>query len=1115
VAKATSPTPKNAGRLYFTEGDSKLEIPNLIGHHLTSWQDFTSQGIQEVFQEINPIKDYTGQKFSLSFKDHSFGVPEQTPQQSRDGLSSYEAPLHVDVELTNIKTGDSKTQKVYFGNYPWMTDDATFIVDGTERVIVSQLIRAPGVSFYADKVGGRKCYGAKIAPDRGVWLEIDTDNKGIISVKIDKRRKFPITTLLRAFGESTNAKIKKHFSDIDTGDVKFIDNTLEKDLSATTNEALLEVYKRLRPGELVTVENAKTTIERTFFDFKRYDYSRVGRYTINRRLGLDTPNDSEHRSFQVADLIAIIREVIHLNNTQEPEDDIDSLDSRRVRLVGEQVKRQFRVGMLRLQRNILDRMSNANVETETTPTQLINSRPVVASVQEFFKKNQLSQLMEQTNPFSELAHKRRVSATGPGGLTSERAGFEVRDAHPTHYGRICNTETPEGKNVGLVLNLATYAKINEYGFIEAPYRVVKNGKVTDEIVYVDAAAEKEMVIADAGVKLNADGSFAEERVSARVNLQPTQIEASYITHIDAAHKEILGTSAALIPFVENNRVDRSLMACAMQKQAVPLLRPETAMIGTGIEGAIARNTSQIITAEAAGEVTKADGKSVKVKYKTGEKEYDLIHFAKTNDDRCYNQRVVVSRGDQVKAGDILVEGASIVDSEIALGRNLTVAFMPWHGYNMEDAIILSSRLVEDDTLTSINIQDFEVEVRETKLGDEQVTRDIPNVSEHALRHLDEDGIVRVGSEVTNGDILVGKITPKGEQDLSSEERLLRAIFGEKVKDIRDTSERMRGNNPGKVIDVRVYHRDEYKLKSPDVIMKIKIYVAEMRKVGVGDKLSGRHGNKGVVSYICPVEDMPFMSDGTPIDVILSPMGVPSRMNIGQLYEIHLGMAAKALGYKVAAPSFNSPTDEIISNELDKAGYSRDGLIQLFDGRTGEPFENKTSVGIMHMIKLHHMVDDKIHARSTGPYTMVTQQPLGGKAQFGGQRFGEMEVWALEAYGAAATLQEMLTIKSDDVYGRSKAYESIIKDEPIKPPKLPEGFNVLVKELQGLGLKVDLLADERNVTAEVEKAIEHRMADEDAVIAPVDTELAEPELIDNILEEDELNITDNETEGEDQ
>jgi DNA-directed RNA polymerase subunit beta len=998
-----------------------------------------------------------------------------------------------------------------------MTDRASFIINGTERVVVSQLIRSAGVFFTADSTGGRNYYGAKIIPGRGAWLEFETSTNGSINVKIDRRRKVPVTTFLRALGITKNSEILEKFKDIDTGETKYIEVTLDKDPARGQNEALIEVYRRLRPGDLATVDNAKTMIERTFFDFRRYDYSRVGRFKLNQRLGFDTPNTSEFRTLQMNDVIAIIREIIRLNNTQEPPDDIDSLANRRVKLVGELVQRQFRLGMLRLQRNILDRMSMVSIE-DVTPSQLLNPRPVVAAVKEFFASSQLSQLMDETNPFAELSHKRRLSSMGPGGLTRERAGFEVRDAHPTHYGRICTVETPEGANVGLVLNLATYAKINEYGFIESPYRVVKDGKVTDEVVYVDASAEKDMIIADA--KINEKGEFLEEWVSARIRMVPGQIEAKHVTHIDAAYKQILGVSAALIPFVEKNRVDRSLMACAMQKQAVPLLRTESPVVGTGIEDEVASNTSQLITADAPGTVTKADGESVIVAYRDGEKEYKLIHFEKTNDDRCYNQRAVVTRGDKVKKGDTLIEGASIKDKELALGRNLVVAFMPWRGYNMDDAIVLSSRLVEDDTLTSINIKDFDVEVRETKLGPEQVTRDIPNVSEHALRHLGEDGIVAIGSEVSAGDILVGKITPKGEQELSSEERLLRAIFGEKAKDVRDTSIRMTGSSTGKVVGVRVFTRETGHDLKAGVLMQIKIFVAEMRKIGVGDKLAGRHGNKGVVSRILPAEDMPFMEDGTPVDVVLSPMGVPSRMNLGQLFEVHLGMAAYALGYKVASPSFNGTSDEVISAELEKAGFLRDGRVQLFDGLTGDPFKDRTTVGIMHIIKLHHMVDDKIHARSTGPYTMVTQQPLGGKAQNGGQRFGEMEVWALEAYGAATTLQEMLTIKSDDVFGRAKAYESIIKSEPIEGPKLPEGFNVLVKELQGLGLKVDLLdngeaADATEVIEKNTKLSEVPTNDdlgvEEALATPPPTldELSEDGEIENILDEEGISIQDEE------
>ena len=1084
----TAESTNSGARVQFTEGDQVLPIPNLTEHQTKSWKEFVDYGLQEVFNELNPIDDYTGQKMSLRFKDYYFKEPVEDDRVAKENLTTYEAPLHVNVELTNKVTGEVKEQDIYFGDYPWMTDRASFIINGTERVIVSQLIRSAGVFFQADTISGHNYYGAKIIPGRGAWLEFETDTKGVIYVKIDRRKKVPVTTLLRALGRK-KTEIIADFKEIDTGDVHYIENTLEKDPSTTQGEALLEIFRRLRPGDLATMDNAKELIKRTFWDYKRYDYSRVGRYKINQRLGFDTPNDEQHRTLQMEDLIAIIREIIRLNNTQDPVDDIDSLANRRVKLVGELVQRQFRLGMLRLQRNILDRMSMSDPAT-VTPSQLVNSRPVVAAVKEFFSSSQLSQLMDETNPFSELSHKRRLSSMGPGGLTRERAGFEVRDAHPTHYGRICTVETPEGGNVGLVLNLATYARINDYGFIEAPYRVVKNGKVTDEVVYVDAAAEENMVIADTSAKLDKNGKFVDEYVSARKFLQPAQVQASEVTHMDAAHKQILGVAASMIPFVEKNRVDRSLMACAMQKQAVPLIKPEAAIVSTGIDSEVAKNLSQIVFAEEDGEVVRADSVAVEVKYGKVSKTYNLIHFMKTNDDRCYDQRTVVKRGQKVKKGDVLIEGASVDKGELALGKNMLVAFMPWRGYNMDDAIVISQRLVQDDELTSINIRDFDVEVRETKLGPEQVTRDIPNVSEAALRHLGEDGIVTVGSEVKNGDVLVGKITPKGEQELSSEERLLRAIFGEKAKDVRDTSVRMNGSDGGKVVGVKIFTREQGNELKSGVLMQIKIYVAEMRKISVGDKLAGRYGNKGVVARILPVEDMPFMEDGTPVDVVLNPMGVPSRMNLGQLFETHLGMAARALGYHVETPSFNSVPDEIISEQLEKAGIERDGRVKLYDGLTGEPFEERITVGIMYMLKLHHMVADKIHARSTGPYTMVTQQPLGGKAQNGGQRFGEMEVWTLEAYGAAATLQEMLTIKSDDVFGRAKAYESIIKDEPIEGPKLPEGFNVLVKELQGLGLKVDLLdgGHAKDADRVIEKATEEvaRSRDDAVIYAQTET-----------------------------
>ena len=1060
---AKKPT-TSSERVYFTSGDNALPLPNLIAHQKDSWRWFVEEGLSEIFSEINPIDDYTGQKLSLKFGKYYFGEPKNTDQFAKENNLTFEAPLHATVELTNKTTGVVEEQEIYLGEYPWMTERGTFVINGTERVVVSQLIRSAGVFFTAETIAGRNYYGAKIIPGRGAWMEFETASNGAIYVKIDRRRKMPATTLLRALGYPKTSEIKELFADIDTGDVKYIDETLDKDTSRGANEALIEVYRRLRPGDLATVDNARQMIERMFFDFKRFDYSRVGRYKLNQRLGLDVANTAENRTLQMSDLVAILREVIRLNNTQEPADDIDALSNRRVRLVGELIARQFRVGMLRMQRNAMDRMSVADLES-VSPSQLINARPIVAAVREFFTSSQLSQLLDEVNPLSELSHKRRLSSTGPGGLTRERAGFEVRDAHPTHYGRICSVETPEGANIGLVLNLAAYARVNEYGFIETPYLRVKDGKVTDELVYLDASQEIGEVIADAGEALNEDGTFRDERVNARSNMQPSQVDASQVTFMDAAHRQILGSTAALVPFIEKTRVDRALTGSNMQRQAVPLLCPESATVGTGIEKAVAENSGHLIQASGDGEVVRADADEVHVKYADGVKIYTLKHFVKNNDDRCYNQKVRVERGDKVKKGDILIEGASIAGGEIALGKNLLVAFMPWGGYNMEDAIIMSRRLVEDDRLTSINIKDYTVEVRETKLGPEIVTRDIPNVSEESLRHLDENGIVQIGSEVKAGDVLVGKITPKGEQELSSEERLLRAIFGEKAKDVRDTSQRMNNAGGGKVVGVKIFSRENGHELKAGVLMQIQIFVAQLRKIGVGDKMAGRFGNKGVVAKVLPVEDMPFLEDGTPVDVVLNPLGVPSRMNLGQIFETHLGMAARALGYRVATPSFNGVPSEKISDELEKAGLARDGKSQLFDGRTGEPFEERTTVGVMHMIKLHHMVSDKIHARSTGPYTMVTQQPLGGKAQNGGQRFGEMEVWALEAYGAAATLQEMLTIKSDDVYGRAKAYESIIKDEPIVGPKLPESFNVLVKELQGLGLRVDLVDDDATVDAE--------------------------------------------------
>ncbi len=1063
MPKSAATKPKTQGpkeRQYFTKKKEIINLPNLVDHQNTSFQWFVEEGLGDILGEISPIDDYTGTKLSIRFKDYHFEDPKMTEAEARENNVSYEAPLKAVIELTNKITGEVKDQEIYLGDYPWMTSRGTFVINGAERVVVSQLIRSPGVFYTAENVAGTNLYSAKVIPGRGAWLEFETATSGALFVKIDRKRKIAVTTLLRAFG-LTETQMREQFKAVDTGKTSYITATLDKDPARGVNESLIEVYRRLRPGDLATVDNARGLIENMFFNYKRFDFSRVGRYKINKRLGLDVANTVENRVMRIEDLIAIVAELIRLNNSQEAADDIDSLANRRIKLVGELVQRQFRIGLLRMERNAKDRMSMSDIET-VTPSQLINARPIVAAVREFFASSQLSQFMDQINPLSELAHKRRLSSMGPGGLSRERAGFEVRDAHATHYGRICPVETPEGANIGLVLNMAMYSRINEYGFMETPYRKVVKGKVTDQVEFLDADGEVKAVIASAGEDMKDDGSFASKRVSARKHLVASEVDVDEVTHLDAADRQIIGSSAGLIPFIEKNYVYRSLMGSNQQRQAVPLITPEAPVVGTGMEGLVARNSGQMILAEEDGEVIEAHANKVVVAYKTRKASYEPVHFLRSNEGSSINQKVIVSKGDKVKAGDSLIEGMSIDNGELALGKNLLVAFMPWNGYNFEDAMVVSRRLVEDDTLTSIHIVDYMTEVRETKLGPEIVTRDIPNVSEDALRHLDEDGIVRIGAEVHPGDILVGKITPKGEQELSSEERLLRAIFGEKAKEVRDTSQRMSNGKHGKVVGVKVFSRaNGHELKA-GVIMQIQVFVAQMRKIAVGDKLGGRHGNKGVIARVLPQEDMPFTADGQPVDIVLNPLGVPSRMNIGQLFETHLGMAARALGITVASPSFNGVPIPKIRELLKEAGLPEDGKQQLFDGRTGEAFQERTTVGSMYMIKLNHMIVDKIHARSTGPYTMVTQQPLGGKAQNGGQRFGEMEVWALEAYGAANILQEMLTLKSDDVYGRSKAYEAIIKGTEIVGPKVPESFNVLVKELQGLGLKVDLVTKESEI-----------------------------------------------------
>ncbi len=1102
-------------RKNFSNAKELVKLPNLLESQHRSFKWFIDEGLDELFGEIGTIEDYTGTKLSLTFKKYSFDKPKTTDWEAKENNISYEASLRATVELINKVTGEVKSQEIYLGDYPWMTERGTFIINGAERAVVSQLIRSPGVFFTADQSGDKRLYGAKIIPGRGAWLEFETNANGVMHVKIDRRRKLPVTTLLRALGYSSNVEIKKLFEHVDIGDVSLIDATLGKDTSGNQSEALLEVYRRQRPGDLANVENAKLLLENTFFNFKRFDFSRVGRYKLNKRLNIDVKNIPENRIMRLEDLVAIVAEIIRLNQTQDAPDEIDSFANRRLKMVGELIQRQFRIGLLRMERNAKDRMSVYEIET-VTPQQLLNARPVVASVREFFASSQLSQFMDQINPLSELTHKRRLNAMGPGGLSRERAGFEVRDVHRTHYGRACVVETPEGANIGLVLSLTCFARVNDYGFIETPYRKVlanvspkeavnqiarepiklagkvlvnagskittadaskleKAGitsvgvrpKVTDEVVYLDASDEERAVIAEAGTKFDKDGFFMNDRISVRRAGRPEQEDIAHVTHMDVSYKQIISPSASLIPFIEKDNVNRALMGANQQRQAVPLVKPQAPIVGTGMEADIARNTGQLILAEDDGVVAKADADQIEVNYKKkGSKKYRVRTFERSNEGTAISQRVKVTAGDKVKTGDLLADGMSTDLGELSLGANLFLAFMPWRGYNFEDAIIISKRLVSDDTLTSIHIEDYQIEVRETKLGPEQITRDISNVSEEALADLDEEGIVRIGAEVNPGDILIGKITPKGEQELSSEERLLRAIFGEKAKDVRDTSLRMPNGKHGKVVGVKIFSRENGHELKAGIIQQIQVFVAQMRKISVGDKLGGRHGNKGVIARILPVEDMPFMEDGRPVDIILNPLGVAQRMNIGQIFETHLGWAASALGLHVSSPAFDGVTIEDTKTLLNKAGLAEDGKVQLYDGHTGESFKERTTVGYMYVNKLNHMVDDKIHARSTGPYTMVTQQPLGGKAQNGGQRFGEMEVWALEAYGVANILQEMLTIKSDDVIGRSKAYESIIKREEIRGPRLPESFNVLVKELQSLGLEVDLIQDEDVVDAEV-------------------------------------------------
>jgi len=1048
-------------RKFFFEAPAH-PLDNLIQIQIDSYRHFLEKGLRELFDEVSPIEDFGGELFSLRFGDYFFEKPKSDPLECRENNLTYKASLRCRVILENKKTKEIKEQEIYLGDFPMMTDRGTFIINGIERVIVNQILRSYGVLFVADLSGGEKLFGAKLIPARGAWLEFETSPRGEIYVKIDRRRRIPITAFLRFLGYESDAEIKSLFKkELKDAPVDYIENTLKKDISKNSDDACVFIYRQMRPGDLTTAKNARSFLEATFFNLRRYDFGSVGRYKINERLKLDFPIKLKYRILQKEDVVETVREIIRLNSDPHANpDDIDHLASRRVRSVGELVQDRVRIGLLRMERIIKDRMSVAD-PLVVTPASLINARPITAVLQEFFASSQLSQFMNQTNPLAELEHKRTVAATGPGGLSRERAGFEVRDVHVSHYGRICPVETPEGPNIGLVTYLASYARINEYGFLETPYRKVKHTKrgsyITNEIEYLSASEEENYVIAPADIPLNEKGRILVDQVMARHQGHPDFFPVKKLDYIDAAPNQIVSISTSLIPFLENTDAARALMGSNMQRQALPLVKPEAPIVGTGIEEAVGKASGMVILAEEAGKVVEVDARKIVVENaKKQRKTYKLFNFIRSNQSTSLHQRPIVNEGDRVRKGQVLTDCLSTDKGEIALGKNVLVAFMSWQGLNYEDAIIVSERLVSDDVYSSIYIDEYETEVRETKLGPELVTRDIPNVSEEALRNLDENGIVRIGAEVNSRDILVGKITPKGETELSGEERLLRAIFGEEAKDVKDSSLRLPHGVRGKVIGVKIFSREKGDELPPGVLMKIHVVVAQLRKITEGDKLAGRYGNKGVIAKILPVEDMPVLADGTPVDVILNPLGVVSRMNLGQLMEIHLSWAAKKLNKMVAAPVFRGPTLEMIQEELKKAGLPEDGKVQLIDGRTGEPFKERTTVGYLYIMKLIHMVEDKIHARSIGPYSMITQQPLGGKAQFGGQRFGEMEVWALEAYGAAHTLQEMLTIKSDDVAGRSKTYEAIIKGENIVEPAVPESFNVLVKELQGLGLKLDFL-----------------------------------------------------------
>ncbi len=1133
---------KKAERRSYARIDEVLELPNLIEIQTDSYKWFLDEGLKVMFEDISPIVDHS-ENLELHFVDYEFKEAKYSLEEARSHDANYSKPIYVTLRLFNKETGEVKEQEVFFGDFPIMTEMGTFIINGAERVIVSQLVRSPGVYFHdrMDKKG-RHSYTSTVIPNRGAWLEFESDAKGIAYVRIDRTRKIPLTVLMRALGFGSDDEIYDIF-----GQSELLDLTIEKDVhkniqDSRTEEALKDIYERLRPGEPKTAESSRNLLVARFFDPRRYDLAPVGRYKINKKLHLKnrligltlaetlvnpetgevlfeegtvldqervqaliphlesglnkvtlypsedsvvaqpidlqiikvySPKNPEQvinligngniekiKCLTPADIIASMNYYLYLDQGIGVTDDIDHLANRRIRSVGELLQNQFRIGLSRMERVVRERMSLQDVAT-ITPQQLINIRPVVAAIKEFFGSSQLSQFKDQVNPLGELTHKRRLSALGPGGLTRDRAGYEVRDVHYSHYGRMCPIETPEGPNIGLINSLSSYAKINKYGFIETPYRKVDKSvtphRVTTEIDYLAADEEDLYVVAQANSKLNEDGTFAKDLVMARFRSQNIEVNVDQVDYMDVSPKQVVAVATASIPFLENDDSNRALMGANMQRQAVPLINPQSPLIGTGMEYKAAHDSGAALLCKRAGEVVYVDANKVRVRTPEGEvDEYRLTKFARSNAGTCYNQRPIVELGDQVDALEILADGPSMQNGEMALGQNPLVAFMTWEGYNYEDAVIMSERLVKDDVYTSIHIEEYESESRDTKLGPEEITREIPNVSEDALKYLDKDGIICIGAEVKDGDILVGKVTPKGVTELSAEERLLHAIFGEKAREVRDTSLRVPHGGGGIVHDVKIFTREAGDELAPGVNKLVRVYIVQKRKINEGDKMAGRHGNKGVVSLIMPEEDMPFLPDGTPVDIMLNPLGVPSRMNIGQVLELHLGMAAREMGIKIATPVFDGASEEDVWATVKEAGLEADAKTILYDGRTGEPFDRKVSVGVMYMIKLAHMVDDKLHARSTGPYSLVTQQPLGGKAQFGGQRFGEMEVWALEAYGAAYTLQEILTYKSDDVVGRVKTYEAIVKGQPIPRPGVPESFRVLVKELQALGLDLKVL-----------------------------------------------------------